>query len=75
MLIINSNLANPIPLFGNKLAVKLFSGDPTFIINLTGNFVFTKRPRINLANVPEFPASIIVFFLILKPFNPKPSIL
>ena len=41
-------------------------------INLTGNFVFTKSPRINLANVPEFPASIIVFFLILKPFNPKP---
>ena len=31
-------------------------------INLTGNFVFTNRPRINLANVPEFPASIIVFF-------------
>ena len=37
--------------------------------------VLTSKPNINRASVPEFPALIVVFFLILKPFNPYPRIL
>tara|TARA_B100002051_G_C16516286_1_gene525408 strand:+ start:258 stop:467 length:210 start_codon:yes stop_codon:yes gene_type:complete len=42
------------------------------------NFIFfshlTKRLKINLPRVPEFPAFIIVLFLGTKPFKPQPLI-
>ena len=38
-------------------------------------FDLTSKPNINLASVPEFPALIVIFFLISKPFNPYPRIL
>ena len=37
-------------------------------------FEFISNPKINLANVPEFPAFIMVLFLYLKPPSPFPSI-
>ena len=41
-------------------------------INFTLYFDFTNKPNINLANVPELPAFIVISFLILNPFNPNP---
>ena len=33
-------------------------------------FEFISRPKINLARVPEFPASRTIFFFVLYPFSP-----
>ena len=41
-------------------------------INLIFFLVLISRESISLPSVPEFPALIIVFFLGLKPFKPKP---
>ena len=41
-------------------------------INFIVENEFTRRPRINLPNVPEFSALIIRFFLYLYPLKPFP---
>ena len=41
-------------------------------INFTLVFDLTNNPKINLASVPELPASIVIFFFKLKLLIPKP---
>ena len=44
-------------------------------INFIGNGELTNKPSISLPKVPEFLASIIIFFLYLYPLIPCPYIL
>ena len=61
------NLLNGSEILAKSLFDKLLSP-----INFIVENEFTRRPRINLPNVPEFSALIIRFFLYLYPLKPFP---
>ena len=73
-----------VPNLDENFAPNFFNGSITLLKSLFDKlesplivisfFEWTKRPKMSLPSVPEFPESKIIFFLYLKPFKPLPVI-